>query len=232
MGADGSLVVLVHGAWHGAWCWERVVPLLEARGLDVRTLTLPSIDAPASDESGLSGDAAAVARVLDDAGGTSLLVGHSYGGMVVTAAAAGRTDVGRLLYLCAFAPDAGESLVALTGGAPAPWIRTLEDGRALADLEQAADLFYGGCDPETQRAAIERLRPMPVPPFVEPVAGVAWHTIPSTYVVCAQDGALPPELQRDVLAPRLAETIELEASHSPFYSQPETVAELIAARAA
>lgn len=169
--------------------------------------------------------------LLDRTGGASLLVGHSYGGMVITAAAAGRTDVARLVYLCAFMPDAGESLVALTGGAPAPWIRETQDGRTLPDLALAHALFYGDCDAQTQRAATERLRPMPVAPFTEPVGEPGWRAFPSTYVVCAHDGALPPELQRDVFAPRADEAIELEASHSPFLSQPERLSDLLAARA-
>jgi pimeloyl-ACP methyl ester carboxylesterase len=226
-----STVVLCHGAWHGAWCWEHVVPLLEQRGIDVRTLTLPSIDAPPGDTGGLAGDAAAVGRVLDDVGGTALLVGHSYGGMVVTAASAGRDDISRLFYLAAFMPDEGESLFALTGGEPAPWIREQADGRVLPDLELASSVFYADCDPLVQEAAIERLKPMPPKSFVDLAAAAGWHSIPSTYVVCAQDGALPPELQRDLFAPRATERIELEASHSPFYSQPAALAELIAARA-
>jgi pimeloyl-ACP methyl ester carboxylesterase len=226
-----STVVLCHGAWHGAWCWEHVVPLLEERGVEVRTLTLPSIDAPAGDTGGLAADAAEVRRALDDVGGTSLLVGHSYGGMVVTAASAGRDDISKLFYLAAFMPDGGESLFALTGGEPAPWIREQADGRVLPDLELASSVFYADCDPLVQDAAIERLRPMPGKPFVDPVADAGWHAIPSTYVVCAQDGALPPELQREVFAPRATERLEMEASHSPFFSQPAALADLIAERA-
>jgi pimeloyl-ACP methyl ester carboxylesterase len=230
MSADGRAVVLVHGAWHGAWAWERVVPLLEARGLPVRTLDLPSVGAPAGDPGALTGDAAAVARTLDEAGGASVLCGHSYGGMVVTKAAEGRGDIGRLVYLCAFMPEAGQSLVDITGG-PAPWIRRLEDGRTLPDLGLAPDLFYGDCDAETQRRAAERIRPMLGAPFAEPVGEAAWQTIPSTYVVCTQDNAIPVGLQREVFAPRATDAVELEASHSPFFSQPETVADLLAARA-
>jgi pimeloyl-ACP methyl ester carboxylesterase len=226
MAVDSTTVVLVHGAWHGAWSWERVVPLLEARGLSARTLDLPSIGAPADDKDGLTGDAAAVARVLDETGGAAVLCGHSYGGMVVTKAAEGRGDVGRLVYLCAFMPEAGESLVAITRG-PAPWIRRLEDGRTLPDLSQAAHLFYGDCDAETRERATGLMRPMPGAPFTEAVVEAPWRTIPSTYVVCTQDNAIPVELQRDVFAPRAEQVVELEASHSPFFSQPEAVADIL-----
>jgi pimeloyl-ACP methyl ester carboxylesterase len=224
-------VVLVHGAWHGSWCWERVTPLLEEQGLVVRTLDLPSVGAEPGDAADLSGDAAAVRALLDEIEGPILLVGHSYGGMVVTQAAAGHTAVRRLVYLCAFMPDEGESLFQLTGGEPAPWIRLLDDGRALPDLEQAPAVFYGDCDEETAARATAAIRPMAAAPFVEPVAAAAWREIDATYVVCAQDGALPPELQREVFAPRAAEVVELDRSHSPFLSDPRTLADLLAERA-
>ena len=224
-------VVLVHGAWHGSWCWDRLVPLLEERGLRVHTVDLPSVGADPDDTGGLAADAAAVEAVLDRVGEPVLLVGHSYGGMVVTQAAAGRDDVAHLVYLAAFMPDDGESLFALTGGKPAPWIRQLDDGRVIGDRELAARVFYGECDPATQRAATESLRPMPGKSFVDEVPAAAWKNIPNTYVVCARDGALPPDLQRDLFAPRADETIELDTDHSPFYSQTERLAEIIAERA-
>ncbi len=223
-------IVLVHGAWHGSWCWGGVRPLLEARGLTVRTVDLPSVDAEPGDEAGLSGDAAAVAAVLDAAEAPVLLVGHSYGGMVVSEAAAGRDDVARLVYLCAFMPPPGSSLEDLTGGRPAPWIRLVEDGRTLPDLELMRDVFYGDCDDETAASAIAQLRPMPPAPFVEPVRQPAWQAIPSTYVVCTLDRAIPVELQRR-FATQAEESLELEASHSPFFSQPQAVADLLAAQA-
>ena len=131
MSAEQSTVILVHGAWGGSWCWERVVPLLEERGVRAIAVDLPSMGADPADPPDLSADAAAVAGVLDETGGTFVLCGHSYGGMVVTVAAAGRSDVGQLVYLCAFMPDVGESLFALTGGGLAPWIDVLEDGRTI-----------------------------------------------------------------------------------------------------
>ena len=231
MSAERSTVVLVHGAWGGAWCWERLVPLLEQGGLAVRTVNLPSVAAEPDPAADLAGDAAAVRAVLDDAGGPILLVGHSYGGMVVTEAATGHPGVSRLLYLCAFMPEQGQSLFDITGG-PAPWIEAKDDGTVLPFADQAADTFFGDCDPETQRWASAQLRPMRPPPFLQAVASAAWEKIPSTYVVCAQDRALPPELQRDLFAPRASEVVELETSHSPFFSEPEVLADLIAERAA
>ena len=225
-------IVLVHGAWHGSWCWDKLAALLEGRGLTVHTVDLPSVGADPGDTAGLAGDAAAVREVLDSADGPVLLVGHSYGGMVVTHAAAGRDDVARLVYLAAFMPDTGESLVELTGGAPAPWIQRVDDGRIIADIDQAAQLFYGECDPETREDAIARLRPMTGKPMLDPIPEAAWRSIPSTYVVCARDGALPPKLQRDVFAPRADEQLELDTDHSPFYSDSDRLAGILAERAA
>jgi pimeloyl-ACP methyl ester carboxylesterase len=230
MSGPRSTVVLVHGGWHGSWCWTQVVPLLERRCLSVHTIDLPSIDADPDDRSALSGDAAAVAALLDELHEPALLCGHSYGGMVITQAAGGRKDVARLVYLCAFMPDAGESLLSIIGGR-APWIVVHEDGRWLPDLEQATATFYGDCDAETQRASVARLRPMPTAVVEEPVSAAPWRDIPSTYVVCTQDMAIPVEWQRELFAPRAADVVELEASHSPFFSHPAAVADLLAERA-
>jgi pimeloyl-ACP methyl ester carboxylesterase len=231
MSTQRATIVLVHGAWHGSWCWEELLPLLEERALTVRTVDLPSVGADPESGADLSGDAAAVRALLDQIDGPILLLGHSYGGMVITQAAAGHAGVQRLVYLCAFMPDEGESLLELTGGEPAPWIRLLDDGLTLPDLEQAPAVFYGDCDPATASRATAAIRPMSAAPFVEPVSEPAWRSIPATYVVCAQDGALPPELQRDVFAPRAAEVVELDRSHSPFLSAPEELAELLEERA-
>lgn len=225
-----ATVVLVHGAWGGSWVWERVVPLLEERGVHALTVDLPSVDCDPAHPAGLAADAAEVGRVLDGADGPFVLCGHSYGGMVITRAAAGRSDVVRLVYVCAFMPDEGESLFMLTGG-PAPWITLLEDGRTLPDPEHAARTSCADCDPETRAAAIARRRPQVTAPFGEPVPVAAWRGIPSTYVVCTEDESLPVEVQRDVFAPRAQEVVELVSSHAPFFSRPEELAGVLAERA-
>ena len=225
-----STVVLVHGAWGGGWSWERVVPLLEERGVASVVVELPSADGDPADPPGLADDVAAVTRALDETPGASVLCGHSYGGVVVTVAAAGRADVSHLVYLCAFMPDVGESLLTLTGG-PAPWIRRLDDGRTLPDRERLAASGYQDCDDATRDSAIARLRPHVTAPFGEPVAVAAWRELPSTYVVCTEDRSIPVELQRERFVPRAGQAIELASSHWPFFSQPERVAGILAALA-
>ena len=222
-----TTLVLVHGAWHGSWCWERVAPLIEREGLAVATVDLPSVG-PRKRGAGLADDAAAVGALIDRLSGPAVLCGHSYGGMVISHAAAARPRVAALVYLCAFMPAPGESLVSAGGNRPAPWIRVFEDGTTLPDPAQAAEVFYADCDAKTARWALERLVPQNAAAFNEPVARPAWLATPSTYIVCAQDQAVPPEMQRAVFAPRAARVLELPASHSPFLSQPKLLADTLA----
>lgn len=207
------------------------MPLLEAYDLKVRTVDLPSV-ARADRFCDLSSDAGAVGAVLDEVRGPILLCGHSYGGMVITMAAAGRSDVKRLVYVCGAMPESGESGAQAfkRAGIVADWIN-IEDGQMFVNLEQAADLFYGDCDQETQQWATQKLRPMSTAPHFEPVAQAAWRAVPSTYVVCTQDRAISPEAQRRVFAPQADESLELCASHSPFLSRPRELVNLLALRA-
>ena len=151
---------------------------------------------------------------------------------MITAAAAGRTDVSRLVYVCAAMPDAGESGASLfeSAGIDASWL-IMDGGLMWPNREASGELFLGDCDSETQQAAVDRLRPMSLVPHGEPVPEAAWRSIPSTYVVCTLDKAIPPQVQRELFAPRADEVVELESSHSPFYSQPEALAEVFAERA-
>jgi pimeloyl-ACP methyl ester carboxylesterase len=224
-------VVLVHGAWHGAWCWQRVIPLLESRGLAVRTVELPSVGAARDAEIGLEEDAAAVKSVIDQLRGPVLLCGHSYGGMVISRASFENPRVARLVYLCAFVPDSDESLVDLGGGRLAPWIQLLEGGLTLPDPAQAARIFYDDCDALTQRWACDQLRPQCGVAYTGKVRNPGWKGIPSTYIVCSADNGVPPDWQRNVLAPRLDKAMELESGHSPFLSKPDALADLLAAEA-
>lgn len=224
-----ATIVLVHGAWHGSWCWQRVTPLLEKQGIAVRTVDLPSVGAGPGAGTDLSADAAVVEALIEGITGPVVLCGHSYGGMVVSRVAAER--VTRLIYLCAFMPLEGESLVSIGGGRHAPWIRTLDGGLTLPDPAQTQAVFYSDCDAQTVEWARSQIKPQSGAPFVEPVPRPAWRNIPSTYVVCANDMALPAEVQRNVFAPRATETIELQASHSPFLSQPAALADLLSLKA-
>ena len=183
--SEQATVVLVHGAWHGAWCWDEVVSRLSGDGLSVVAIDLPSV-ASGGD---LYDDARAVRQVLDDTPGDKIVVGHSYG-VVVTEAAAGADGVRHLVYLTAFMLDEGESLADITGRTPPAWQVPAPDGKTMT-VSGAQEVFYNTCAPQVAEAAAARLRPHTIASFVEPVRSVAWRDVPSTYVTCDRDNAIP-----------------------------------------
>jgi pimeloyl-ACP methyl ester carboxylesterase len=223
-----ATVVLVHGAWHGAWCWEKVVPRLQAAGVPAVAVDLPGHGKSAEPFGDLHDDAAAVRRLLDAAGGPVVLCGHSYGGMVITEAG-DHPAVRHLVYLAAFMPDEG---VALRGISRPPRPSGLSNAAVLGDDglvrlgPGAAAALYHDCDPADIEGALRRLGPHPAATFTQAPAAVAWHTVPSTYVVCTADRAIPPDFQR-AMAERAGRVVEWPTGHSPFFARPDLVAELL-----
>jgi pimeloyl-ACP methyl ester carboxylesterase len=221
--AQRSTVVLVHGAWHGAWCWDDVVSRLSGDGLDVVAVDLPSV-ASGGD---LYDDARAVRQVLDDIPGDKVLVGHSYGGLVITEAAAGADGVRHLIYLTAFMLDEGEALADVAGRTPPAWQVPNPDGKTMR-VEGAQGVFYNTCTPQIGAAAAARLRPHTIASFVQPVRSVAWRDVPATYVICELDNAIPVPAQ-EAMAAHAGATHRLRSDHSPFLTDPGAVADLIRA---
>ena len=225
-------VVFVHGscAVDAGWWWHRMVEPLAALGLDSRSVELPSCGERAGQGSGadLFADADAVRAVLDEEPESrTVLCGHSYGGMVITDAAAGRDDVAHLLYVTAVVPDTGESLASLAGPRPRPWVVPRDDSSVVPNTAvELRDAFLQDCDEETARGAMSRLGPQSAAVFTQVPRGIAWHTIPSTYVVCTADGATPPVRQRE-FARRTSATVDLPTGHHPFLSHPESLARVI-----
>jgi pimeloyl-ACP methyl ester carboxylesterase len=202
------------------------VPLLGRQGVRVATIDLPSCGSDPSRLADLEGDAAAVGALLDRIGGPALVVAHSYGGAPVTVVAADHGEVQKITYLCAFMLDVGESCDAIVGGTPPEWCQFRDDATFIIDPNAAAEVLYGDCDTRVQRRAITRLVPQLAVTSTQTLSSAAWHTVPSTYVVCTLDRALPPSTQRR-LAERAGDTIELPTSHSPFFSRPEWLADVI-----
>jgi pimeloyl-ACP methyl ester carboxylesterase len=236
---DDVTVVLVHGAWHGAWCWERVVPGLADRGVEVTAIDLPGHGDDPGSLTDLHGDAQRVREVLDAGTGPVLLVGHSYGGAVISEAG-GHDRVRELVFLAALPLDADETCLSAATSDPATAaishegrptlgaaLAVADDGTSSVKPELAAELFYGDCDDATAAWAIARLGPHRLDAMQQQPAAVAWRTKPSTYAVCADDLAIHPDLQR-VLSKRCATAVEWPASHSPFLSRPELVVDLLA----
>ncbi len=228
-----ATVVLVHGAWHGAWCWERVTALLEARRIPWIALDLPTCDDKSASPATLHDDAAVLRTALDAIDGPTVVCGHSYGGFVISEGAAGHPGVRQLVYLAAFMPDEGETVVALTTSVPdSPVLAVLRpqpDGRTALDVALAADVFFNDCDEASRAWAIAHLRAMWLG-TPEPAAAFAWKTIPSVFVVTGRDRTILPELQRR-MSLRATRVVEWDTSHSPFFSQPTLVADLLEALA-
>lgn len=224
---DRSTIMLVHGAWHGSWCWDAVVPLLHAKGIATAVVDNPSVTQPGSD---LAADGDNLRAALDAIAGPIVLVGHSYGGAVITDAGT-HPNVEHLVYLTAFALDAGESLTdnQLAGGDDMKLAEALQFDGDVINVEPArvAEFFYHDCTPEDAAAAASRLRPMSLAAMMGTAREIAWREKPSTYVVCTDDRAIPVALQR-ACAQRTNAVLELATSHSPFLSRPDELADLLA----
>jgi pimeloyl-ACP methyl ester carboxylesterase len=225
-------VVLVHGAWHGAWCWSAVQAELDRRGVPSYAIDLPGHGASPEGFADLHTGAARVAAFVERLGTDVVLVGHSYGGAVITEAGLHTTHVRHLVYVAAFVLDEGESMVRIPilPEAPEPLLAAARYRLDAAHLALHPDLavpaLYAHCPPEVQQAAVARLCPHPVASFVQPVTGAAWHTIASTYVRCTDDQAVPLAHQ-DAMAARCGAIETLHTDHSPFASLPAATADIV-----
>lgn len=220
--------MLIHGAWHGAWAWERLSPLLVDRDLDFVAVDLPSSGGGGD----LAADAAVVRATLDElsaAGKPVTVVAHAYGGVVATEAVAGRHDVGHVVYVAAFQLDVGESLLATLGGHLPAWT-VLDETAGTITVPEPVSAFYGDVDPDTSAWAVSRLRPQAQKSFTDPVTTAAWHQIPCTYVACTGDKAFPYPAQ-EAMAARSGTVVTMPSAHSPFFSHAAELADLVAAAA-
>jgi pimeloyl-ACP methyl ester carboxylesterase len=234
--------LLVHGAMGGAWCWERVLPGLRAAGHEARAIDLPgqgSDTTPLSDVT-LYRYADAVCSALDGDGPT-LLTGHSMGGMVITQAAAQRPDaLAGLIYVAAFVPEPGQSLLDITkfpeAAGDSVQANIVVDGDPpVAEMppQAAPEALYHCCTPEQVAWAMPQRGRQPVIPFTQPFAAgddtAAFDALPRAYVTCLQDRAIKPALQRRMFTGAGADpVIEIDTDHSPWLSRTD---ELVAALA-
>jgi pimeloyl-ACP methyl ester carboxylesterase len=222
---ESPTVVLVHGAWHGPWAWDEVERRLADEGLDVLTVDLPSVGEDSDADADLDDDAAAVRAVIDSVDGPVVVVAHSYGGAPTTQGAAGADNVAHIVYLTAFMLDEGESLFGLVGGVAPDWWLVADDGETLLP-DRPEEIFFNDVSEDATRAAVEQLAPHRMAAFTAPVGAVAWRDVPTTYVICDRDNAIPVPAQ-EMLAGRADNVTRLDASHSPFLSQPDAVVGII-----
>jgi pimeloyl-ACP methyl ester carboxylesterase len=221
-------VVLVHGAFADASSWRKVIPLLERDEFTVTAVQNPL--------KSLSDDVATTQRIIDVQDHNVILVGHLYGGAVITDAAAGKSKVIGLVYLAAFAPDAGETLGGLIERFPPSPLATAlvpdSDGFLYIDRSKFHEVFANDLPKEEAALLAATQKPIAGAIFGESVKSAAWKTVPSWYVVSTQDNAINPDLQR-FMAKRIgAETKEIKASHVSFISNPTKVAKLVETAAA
>jgi pimeloyl-ACP methyl ester carboxylesterase len=217
-----STVVLVHGGFVDGSGWKSVYRLLRNDGYEVRVVQNPTLS--------LDGDVAAARLVIDQQDGPVVLVGHSYGGAVITEAG-NAPNVAALVYIAAFAPDAGESVYSLIAspppGAPVPPILPPLNGFLLLDRDKFHASFAG----DVPADAAEFMADSQVPSGIDALSGTindpAWRAKPSWYLLTTQDRMIPPPAQRMMAEWAGATVVEVAGSHSVFLSHPEAVAGLI-----
>lgn len=231
--------ILIHGAWHGGWCWERLTPFLTAEGHRVLAPDLPGMEAEphalGSDPLGEWADFVADLATVAEA--PVILVGHSRGGIVISEAAERVPErIDRLVYLTAFLLQPGQSLADVANRhpevGPAAAIRPADDpSRLMVDRELALPIFYNRTSQEEARAAAERLVPEPFAALTTPLRITAerFGRVPRAYIECAADRAISLDMQREMQAALPCNpVITLETDHSPFYSAvPELARELL-----
>ena len=228
-----TTVALVHGGWHGAWCWERVAPALEERGHCAVTMDLPCDD-PTAD---LDTYADTVCEALDGVGDDVVVVGHSMGGLTIPLVAA-RRPVRHLIYLCALLPAIGRSFFDQLADEPEMmcpgWNTGLSDtdsqGRTTwTTARLAREFLFADCDDATVQSAFDRLRPQ-VGVGAIPFALSEFPSARATSVICSDDRMVAADWSERTARDRLgADVITLPGSHSPFLSRPEAVAGILAA---
>ena len=197
--------MLVHGAWHGAWCWDGVVDELTAADVPVTAVELPL--------SSLDDDVAAARHAISHQGGDVIVLGM--------------WEVSRLVYLAALMINTGEDMLELMTehesemlGASVP-----EGNGFVVDRARAAQLLYGDSDEAVVGSLLPRLRPMHVQ-SLRAQRLPAWRNTPTTYVICSNDRAIPPSLQRQ-MATRADVVEEWPTDHSPFLTRPAAIAALL-----
>jgi pimeloyl-ACP methyl ester carboxylesterase len=215
-------IVLVHGGFVDGSGWQGVYDLLTADGFNVSVVQNQTLS--------LESDVETTTNVLDLQDGTAILVGHSYGGVVITEA--GRHErVAGLVYITAFAPDQGESVTTLIAdpppGAPVPPILPPQDGFLFLDREQFADSFAADLPPREAAFMADSQVPWGVEALNGTVSDPAWRSKPSWYLVATDDRMIPPPAQRQMAERAGATTTEAPGSHAIYVSQPSTVASLI-----
>ena len=217
-----AAIALVHGGFVDGSGWEDVYRILKKDGYRVSIVQNPTTT--------LADDVAATKRVIAEQKGPVILVGHSYGGVVITEAG-NDPGVAGLVYIAAFAPDRGESVAALIKdappGAPVPPILPPKEGFLALDRTKFAASFAADVEPEKAEFMANSQVPWGVDALNGAVTEPAWKAKPSWYLVATDDRMIPPAAQRAMSKRAGSSVVEVKGSHAVYVSQPEAVAELI-----
>lgn len=228
-------LLLVHGSCHGAWCWDRLIPELAARGLQAHAIDLPAHGADRTDPARATLDlyVEAILKAID---APVTLVGHSAAGYPITLAAERAPHlVERLVYVCAYVPRPGMSMIDMRRAGPrqplAGIARAAPDGVTYSfDPAHVPELFYHDCPPGAARRASRLLCPEPIAPQATPCGPlVQVDRVRRHYILCEQDRVIPPEYQAEMAAafdPR--RVTRMNTGHSPFFADPQGLAEILA----
>ncbi len=215
-------IVLVHGGFVDGAGWEGVYQILKKQGYNVSIVQNPTIS--------LQDDVQATKRILAAQDGPAILVGHSYGGAVITEAGT-HPNVAGLVYITAFAPDKGESVGSLIKdpppGAPVPPILPPQDGFLFLDSKKFPASFAGDVDPAKAAFMADSQVPWGLEAVNGSITDPAWRTKPSWYLVVTEDKMIPPDAQRAMSKRAGSKVVEVKGSHAMYVSQPHAVAALI-----
>lgn len=227
--------LLVHGACTGGWCWEKVVPLLEAKGHKVCAPDLPGLGSDQTPPAvvTLADNVEKLARLLDKMDDQVILVGHSLGGITISQLAeARRRKLKALVYVCALLPTSGKCGRDMTSQEPDAMFRLSRqvspDGKTYTFArDKLPALFYSDVSPEDRYKAMERLRPQPLSISTTPVTLTEdrFGSVPRWYIECTFDYAIRIRLQREMVKVTPCKVITMECGHSPFFSNPEELVE-------
>ncbi|MGH3760265.1 alpha/beta hydrolase [Actinophytocola sp.] len=215
-------IVFVHGAWHGPWAWDQLRRYLPA--FDTIAVDLPGSGSDPDRLGGLQDDADLLRDTVRGIDGPVVVVAHSYGGAVATEALTDCPNVQQVIYLTAFAPDAGESVHQLVGGQLPNWVTITDDN--ASEVRHPIRVFYGDCSPRLARWAARQLTKQSLSSIQGQVTDPAWRYLPATYIICTRDRAIHPAAQA-VFSARCDEVHRLRADHSPMLSQPDALADLL-----
>lgn len=233
-----STFLLIHGAWHGAWCWRRLTPVLEGTGHRVITPDLPghgSDNTPIA-EIGLSAYVNKITGVLDNLDEQVILVGHSMAGIVISEVAEHRPDkMSKLVYLAAFLPGNGDSLLRMESNNPYSSVTSnlvpSDDGlTATLNAGCINDLFYNDCSDADRAFANANLCPQPLSVLKSPVKITEqnYGRTVRIYIECSEDRVIRHEYQKIMIdTSPVHESIILDSGHSPFFSMPEKLADIL-----